>query len=136
MTDITERLNGAITALQCENDQLRARALAQSDEIESLRAAIERQRGAARTIMIHEAGELRALRAKRVEWHAATSTLDSEREANAILTAENERLRAALAFYADEANWCDAACAMAWTGCEPALQDHGGRARTALRGQG
>lgn len=153
MSDITERLRDmacsqdALAPYDCFDDsELLVEA---ADEIERLRAAIERQRGAARTIMIHEAGELRELRAKRVEWHAATSTLDSEREANAILTAENERLRAAAI---DVAASLAAAISLLERGGKAAkkaapsdrmfdqmLLDYKAsleRARTALRGQG
>jgi len=63
-------------------------------EITRLRATVARVQGAAKTIMIGEADELRRLRERHREWHLAIQSLDSERDANAILTEENERLRA------------------------------------------
>lgn len=62
-------------------------------EITRLRAQVKIVQSAAKTIMIGEADELRRLREQHREWHLAIKSLDSEREANAILTAENEALR-------------------------------------------
>lgn len=67
---------------------------AQAAEIERLREAIERQASAIRTLHANEQTEINTLRKKRHEWHHAVSSLDSEREANALLTAEIERLTA------------------------------------------
>ena len=66
---------------------------AQDAEIARLRVIVSRVQSAAKTIMIGEADELRRLREQHREWHLAIKSLDSEREANAILTAENEALR-------------------------------------------
>jgi len=66
---------------------------AQAAEIVRLRAAIKSQASAVRTLQANEQTEINILRAKRHEWHIAISSLDSEREANALLTAEIERLR-------------------------------------------
>jgi hypothetical protein len=66
---------------------------AQAAEIVRLRAAIKRQASAVRTLQANEQTEINILRAKRHEWYIAISSLDSEREANALLTAEIERLR-------------------------------------------
>jgi hypothetical protein len=91
MTDIVERLRserfeGGIAEWIATMRQA-------ADEIERLRAIVARVQGAAKTIMIGEADELRRLREKaRQEWVAANS-LDSELTMNAILTEENERLR-------------------------------------------
>lgn len=63
-------------------------------EIERLQEAIERQASAIRTLHANEQTEINTLRKKRHEWHHAVSSLDSEREANALLTAEIERLTA------------------------------------------
>jgi len=63
-------------------------------EITRQRATVARVQGAAKTIMIGEADELRRLRERHREWHLEIQSLDSERDANAILTEENERLRA------------------------------------------
>lgn len=65
----------------------------QDAEIARLNALVSRVQSAAKTIMIGEADELRRLREQHREWHLAIKSLDSEREANAILTAENEALR-------------------------------------------
>lgn len=75
---------------------------AQADEIERLNAIVKRVQGAAKTIMHHEGEELARLRKQAQEHHLAIRTLDSEREANALLTDEIERLRAALNATADE----------------------------------
>lgn len=69
---------------------------AQADEIERLSATFKRVQGAAKTIMHHEGEELARLRKQAQEHHLAIRTLDSEREANALLTDEIERLRARL----------------------------------------
>jgi hypothetical protein len=63
-------------------------------EIERLQEAIERQASAIRTLHANEQTEINTLRKKRHEWHHAVSSLDSEREANARLTDEVERLTA------------------------------------------
>lgn len=66
-------------------------------EITRLRAQVKIVQSAAKTIMIHEADELRQLREERQQWSHAIKSLDSERDANAVLTDEVERLRAELA---------------------------------------
>jgi len=66
-------------------------------EITRLRAQVKIVQAAAKTIMIHEADELRQLREERQQWSHAIKSLDSERDANAVLTDEVERLRAELA---------------------------------------
>lgn len=66
-------------------------------EITRLRGQVKRVQSAAKTIMIGEADELRRLREQHREWHLAVNSLDSEREANAVLTCEVEVLRAELA---------------------------------------
>lgn len=72
------------------------RLTAQAEEIERLNAIVKRVQGAAKTIMHHEGEELARLRKQAQEHHLAMRTLDSEREANALLTDEVERLRARL----------------------------------------
>lgn len=59
-------------------------------------AITKRVQSAAKTIMIGESDELARLRAEKAGEWVATKTLDSEREANAILTDERDALRAAL----------------------------------------
>ena len=64
-------------------------AMAERDaEIARLKQAIARQASAVRTLQHCETTEINTLRAKQTEAHRATVTLDSEREANAILTDE------------------------------------------------
>lgn len=62
-------------------------------EIERLNNAIKTQAAAVRTLRANEETELSQLREERKKWHGAISALDSERAANAILTAEFEMLR-------------------------------------------
>lgn len=57
-------------------------------------AAIRTQAGAIRTLHASKETEINRLRKKEREWHTATTTLDSEREANARMTEELERLTA------------------------------------------
>ena len=66
---------------------------AQAAEIARLREAIKTQASAVRMLQANEQTEINILRKQRNEWHHAVSSLDSEREANALLTAEIERLR-------------------------------------------
>jgi chromosome segregation ATPase len=66
---------------------------AQAAEIARLREAIKTQASAVRTLQANEQTEINILRKQRNEWHHAVSSLDSEREANALLTAEIERLQ-------------------------------------------
>lgn len=61
-------------------------------EIARLNIALKMQAAAVRTLHANEQTEINMLRAKAREAHIAIATLDSEREANAILT---EALRAA-----------------------------------------
>ena len=68
-----------------------------ADRIEALEAAIKRQSGAAATLRAITLAEVQDLKnMDRSEYNAA-KTLDSERDANAILTAQVEALEAALA---------------------------------------
>ena len=67
-----------------------------ADEIERLRNAIKVQANAVRVLHEAEMSELNLLRKNAQEAHTAKATLDSEREANKILTDEIERLRNAL----------------------------------------
>lgn len=68
----------------------------QAREIERLKEAIKVQARAVRTLQANEETEINTLRQQKREWHHAVSSLDSEREANAILTDEIERLRGVL----------------------------------------
>lgn len=75
-----EAMIGEIVRLRAEN--------------EALRMAIKRQSGAARTLRDHTLAEVQHLKdADRSEYFASKS-LDGEREANALLTEENDALRA------------------------------------------
>lgn len=71
-------------------------------EIERLKAAIKIQASAVRTLQANEDTEINILRKQKREWHQAVSSLDSEREVNEILTAENERLRGLVEELADD----------------------------------
>lgn len=64
-----------------------------ADEIEQLRNAIKVQTNAVRVLHEAETSELNRLRKNAQEAYTAKATLDSEREANKILTDEIERLR-------------------------------------------
>ena len=64
-----------------------------ADEIEQLRNAVKVQANAVRILHEAEMSELNLLRKNAQEAHTAKATLDSEREANKILTDEIERLR-------------------------------------------
>ena len=66
------------------------------DEIERLRNAIKVQANAVRVLHEAEMSELNRLRKNAQEAYTAKATLDSEREANKILTDEIERSREAL----------------------------------------
>jgi len=67
-----------------------------ADEIEQLRNAIKVQANAVRVLHEAETSELNLLRKNAQEAYTAKATLDSEREANKILTDEIERLRGVL----------------------------------------
>lgn len=61
-------------------------------KVEALENSIKTVQRAAKTIMIHEADELQRLRQERVQWHQAIASLESERQANAMLTEQVEAL--------------------------------------------
>jgi hypothetical protein len=66
-------------------------------ELAEVREAIKRQAAAVRNLQTSEDSQINVLRKRSQQAHIAASTLDSERAMNAILTEENERLRAELA---------------------------------------
>ena len=72
-----------------------------ADEIEQLRNAVKVQANAVRVLHEAETSELNLLRKNAQEAYTAKATLDSEREANKILTDEIERLRGMLIFALD-----------------------------------
>lgn len=82
-----------IVALKNHTPALLAELDAARAEVARLRASIDRQAAAVRTLHANEETEINRLRRKQQEWHQAIATLDSERQANAMLTAEVERLR-------------------------------------------
>lgn len=90
--DIVERLRIRIHTSEDETALTNEAA----DEIERLRDAIKVQANAVRSLHYSETTEINRLRKTEREAHIAIETLDSERKANAILTAEIERLRKAL----------------------------------------
>lgn len=67
------------------------------DKVARLRLAMNRQASAVRSLQANEQAEINILRKGRNEAHAAVSTLDSERQANEILTDELHELKAQLA---------------------------------------
>lgn len=67
-----------------------------ADTIEQLQSTIKTQANAVRVLHEAEMSELNRLRKNAQEAYTAKATLDSEREANKILTDEIERLREAL----------------------------------------
>jgi chromosome segregation ATPase len=73
---------------------LRAHIVALTAERDAAVAAINRQAKAIRALHANEETEINRLRKQRHEWHAATTSLDSERDANARLTQEVEQLTA------------------------------------------
>jgi len=68
-----------------------------TDERDALRAAIKRQAGAAKTLRQLTLDEVQHLKDADRTNHIAPSVIQGEREANAILSADNEALRAQLA---------------------------------------
>jgi chromosome segregation ATPase len=80
-------------AIDMQREEAADRIEAQAAEIEKLEKAIKVQASAVRTLQANEETEINILRQQKREWHQAVSSLDSEREANAILTAEIEKLR-------------------------------------------
>ena len=92
-----EEANLAVaTALMREVMALRAENTRLQEENEQLRTFMQTQAAAIRTLHECEKTEINRLRKEQHKWFVANSTLDSEREANAILTDENARLREAL----------------------------------------
>jgi len=96
------------------------------DEIERLRKAMDVQANAVNVLHQAETSELNHLRKTAQEAYMAKMTLDSEREANRILTDEIEQLREVLRFYAE------------WGIDAPAVdaiieEDCGDKAREALK---
>lgn len=96
MDDLVERLIGVRDnhAMMYGDYETVTEAAARIQALETWLATVQR---AAKTIMIHEADELRQLRDERVKWHQAIATLDSERQANALLTDRVEALETSLA---------------------------------------
>jgi len=93
-----------------------------ADYIEALEAenvrlngAVRTVQAAAKTIMHAEGEELKTLREEHREWHLAIGSLDSEREANAILTDELTTLRAQLAQAVEALGQCASVPFSGWT---------------------
>ena len=89
------QIGGGMTCMDADD----ARAIL--DHITALTAerdaavvTVNRQANAVRALHANEETEINRLRKERHEWHHAVSSLDSEREANARLTEEVERLTA------------------------------------------
>ena len=110
MTDIVKVLRGeelfpckanAVEEIRCGRgdctcDMLKMEKAAA--EIERLRDAIKVQANAVRMLQASEDRQINVLKRKENDASVAISTLESEREANATLTDEIERLRWALDF--------------------------------------
>lgn len=101
MTDIAERLRGTTRAMAflCSvdmalwNDHSNA-CMEAAAEIERLKSAIKIQASAARALQVSTMQTVAHLEKKDRSEYQAAATLESEREANAMLTEEIERLRA------------------------------------------
>ena len=87
----TAKLNGQlareIQRLRKENEDLRRK-------VETLERAVKRVQGAARTLDHTRQGEMAHWKQKANEERVATLTLDSERDANSVLTDELEKAEA------------------------------------------
>ena len=70
---------------------------AMSDRIAELEAAIRRQAAASKTLRQSTLSEVQHIKDSERKEYVATKTLDSERDANAILTEENEALSTRIA---------------------------------------
>jgi len=91
-----DRRHGSVGSLRSLEWKAADMIDAQAAENARVREAIKTQASAVRMLQANEQTEINILRKQRNEWHHAVSSLDSEREANALLTAENETLRKAL----------------------------------------
>lgn len=96
-------LEAAYAAGQAESKAATLEEMA--TEIEMLQKAMKVQAAAVKTLQACEESQINVLRRDFAKAHYAVVTLDSERAMNEILTEENERLRKALSFYADPANY-------------------------------
>lgn len=97
LVDHTRGCEGRTYSCTCGYDDARDDLIeTQAREIKQLKEAIKLQASAVRTLQANEETEINTLRQQKREWYHAVSSLDSEREANAILTTEIERLREAL----------------------------------------
>ena len=85
----TDRLLDRIEELEAQL----AKVTVERDELD---AAIKRQAGAARTLRQYTLSEVQHIKDNERKEYVATRTLDSERQANAILTDELETYHAAL----------------------------------------
>lgn len=78
-------------------EELEAQLAEVTAERDRLDAAIKRQAGAAKTLRQHTLAEVQHIKDNQHKAYVASRTLDSEREANAILTDEVDTLTAKLA---------------------------------------
>lgn len=97
-----DRILTALDHLTKANEELRA-------EVERKDETIKRQAAAVRTLHHNEQTEINQLRAKVRSEYQASATLDSEREANAILTRELDEARATIASLNEQCDNADAA---------------------------
>jgi predicted transcriptional regulator YdeE len=96
MTDIVERLRKPPFGTETSE-----RNIMNTEEIERLREAVKVQANAAKMIDSAWAKEINYHRESKNDYDIAIATLDSEREANKLLTAEIERLRHEITRIAD-----------------------------------
>jgi predicted nucleic acid-binding Zn-ribbon protein len=89
--DLLEWLDCPCSSEVCLPRTAKAHIEEQAAEIERLKKAIKIQASAVRTLQANEDTEINILRKQKREWHQAVLSLDSEREANAILTTEIEQ---------------------------------------------
>lgn len=103
-----------------------------ADEIERLNATLEKVRRSALTLTETQRQIYDHYQKASTINKEAVSTLDSERECNALLTAEIDRLRQTLEWYAEQARLCRLIHSEGDAGRHALSEDGGKRARQAL----
>ena len=92
---IMELILAAHLEQQARIAELEAKRVEQSERIGELEAAIKRQAGAARTLRQITLAEVQHIKENERKEYVASKTLDSERDANAILTEELDLMKTA-----------------------------------------
>lgn len=103
-----------------------------ADEIEKLNATLEKVRRSALTLTETQRQIYDHYQAASKINREAVGTLDSERECNALLTAEIDRLRQTLEWYAEQARLCRLIHSEGDAGRHALSEDGGKRAQQAL----